>query len=94
MTILRIEHQVPDYEAWKRAFDSDPAGRQRAGVRRYQILRPVDDPGYVLIDLEFDDPAGAEALLAGLRVAWKDAEGRIMSNPQTRVVEAVETKEC
>jgi hypothetical protein len=24
MIILRIEHAVPDFEAWKKAFDSDP----------------------------------------------------------------------
>lgn len=54
MPILRIEHQVPDFAGWKQAFDSDPAGRERSGVRRYAILRAVDDPNYVLIDLEFD----------------------------------------
>ena len=29
MHILRIEHPVPDYDAWKQAFDSDPIGRER-----------------------------------------------------------------
>ena len=59
MYILRI-----DYGAWKKAFDSDPFGRAKSGVRRYQVLRPVDDPNYVMIDLEFDTPSDAEALLA------------------------------
>ena len=27
MHILRIEHPVPDYDAWKEAFDSDPISR-------------------------------------------------------------------
>jgi hypothetical protein len=27
MYILRIEHPVSDYDAWKAAFDSDPIGR-------------------------------------------------------------------
>ncbi len=46
MHILRIEHPVPDYDAWKEAFDSDPIGREPSGVRRYRILRPNDDPNY------------------------------------------------
>jgi hypothetical protein len=46
MPIVRIEHPVPDFEGWKQAFDSDPVGRGRSGVRRYAILRPVDDPNY------------------------------------------------
>jgi hypothetical protein len=54
MHILRIEHPVPNYDAWKAAFDSDPIGREGAGVRRYRILRATDDPNYVMIDLEFD----------------------------------------
>lgn len=92
MSILRIEHPVPDYDAWRQVFDSDPVGREKSGVRRYQVLRPIDDPHYVMIDLELDTPSEAEALLAALRVAWDRVQGTIMSNPQTRIVELVETK--
>jgi hypothetical protein len=52
MYVLRIEHSVPGYEGWKRAFDSDPLGRKKSGVRRYRVLRAVDNPNYVMIDLE------------------------------------------
>jgi hypothetical protein len=92
MYILRIEHPVPNYAGWKQAFDSDPVGREKSGVRRYQILRPVDDPNYVMIDLEFDTAGQAEALLAAMRVVWGRVEGTIMMNPQARIVEAVEIK--
>jgi ribosomal protein L35AE/L33A len=93
MVILRIEHPVPDYDGWKKAFDSDPVGREKSGVRRYQIVRPIDDPNYVMIDLEVDTPSQAEALLAAMRVVWGRVEGTIMMNPQARIVEAVETGE-
>ncbi len=93
MTILRIEHPVPDFDGWKKAFDSDPVGREKSGVRRYRILRPIDDPNYVMIDLEFDTTSQAEALLAAMRVVWSRVEGKIMMNPQARIVEMVETKE-
>jgi hypothetical protein len=92
MVILRIEHPVPNYDGWKKAFDSDPVGREKMGVRRYQILRPIDDPNYVVIDLEFDTTSQAEALLAAMRVVWGRVEGTIMMNPQARIVEAVETR--
>jgi len=92
MYILRIEHPVPNYAGWKQAFDSDPVGREKSGVRRYQILRPVDDPNYVMIDLEFDTAGQAEALLAAMRIVWGRVEGTIMMNPQARIVEAVEIK--
>jgi hypothetical protein len=93
MYILRIEHPVPDFDGWKKAFDSDPVGREKSGVRRYQILRPIDDPNYVMIDLEIDTTSQAEALLAAMRVVWGRVEGTIMMNPQARIVDAVETKE-
>jgi hypothetical protein len=93
MYVLRIEHPVPDYDGWKKAFDSDPVGREKSGVRRYQILRPVDNPNYVMIDLEFDTASQAEALLAAMRVVWGRVEGTIMMNPKAKIVEAVETKE-
>ena len=92
MYILRIEHPVPNFEGWKQAFDSDPVGREKSGVRRYQILRGVDEPNYVMIDLEFDTVSQAAALLAAMRVVWGQVEGKIMMNPQARIVELVESK--
>ena len=93
MYMLRIEHPVPDFDGWKKAFDSDPVAREKSGVRRYQVLRPVDNANYVLIDLEFDTLSQAEALLAAMRGVWSDVQGKIMMNPQARIVEAVETRE-
>jgi hypothetical protein len=92
MVMLRIEHPVPSFDGWKQAFDSDPVGRQKSGVRRYQILRPIDDPNFVMIDLEFDTVQHAEALLAAMRVVWGRVEGAIMTNPKARIVEVAETK--
>ena len=93
MHILQIEHSVPDFLAWKAAFDNDPVGRERSGVRSYRILRPTDDPNYAIVDLEFDTLNEAEALLASLQELWRGIEGRIMENPQARIVEVVETRE-
>lgn len=93
MYILRIEHPVPDFDGWKQAFDSDPAGREKSGVRRYRVSRAIDNANYVLIDLEFDTASQAEGLLAAMRAVWSRVEGTIMMNPQTRIVEVVETKE-
>jgi len=93
MFMLRIQHPVPDFDGWKKAFDSDPVGRQKSGVRRYQILRAVDDPNFVMIDLEFDSVAQAEALLAAMRVVWGNVQGTIMTNPEARIVEAVESRQ-
>lgn len=94
-TILRIEHSVSDFDGWKKkAFDSDPLGREKSGVRRYQVLRSVEDPKYVMIDLEFDSSSKAEAFRTALRDLWSHGEvQKIIENPRVQIVEAVETKE-
>ncbi len=92
-TILRIEHPDPGYDQWKQAFDADPVGRERMGVRRYQVLRPVDDPNYVMIDLEFDSRREAEGLLAAMRAIWSQAGHQVSANQQARIAEAVEQQE-
>ena len=61
MRILQIEHPVDDDDISTMAFDSDPLGREQSGVRRYRIVRPVDDPRYVIVDLEFDSSDDAKA---------------------------------
>lgn len=92
--IVRIEHPVGSYDSWKRAFDSDPIGRQKSGVRRYRILRPTDDPNYVMIDLEFDSLKEAENVRSALQKMWSSPEAqRVMQNPKLRIVEQIEAKE-
>lgn len=93
MFILHIEHPVPNFDAWKNAFDSDPANRKQSGVRRYRIFRPIDNPNYAIIELEFDSVQEAEGLLAAMREVWGRVQGTIMQNPQARIIEAVESKE-
>ena len=93
MTILHIEHQINNFDTWKKAFDSDPIGRERSGVRSYQVLRPIDDPNYVMIDLEFDNVKTTEEFLTSLREMWRSAAAApaLVGSPQTHIVEAVES---
>jgi hypothetical protein len=90
MYTLRIDHSVPDFDAWKEVFDGDPVGRQQGGVRRYRIFRPIDDPNHVVVDLEFDGSGEAKAFRAALRDLWRGIE---VEDAQARIVEEVESGE-
>jgi len=90
MTTLRIEHAVADFDAWKRTFDAYAQHRARGGVRRYRVMRPVDDPRYSVIDLEFDDGGAAQAFLAMLESLWRRVEGTLITAPRARIVETIE----
>ena len=91
MHVLRVEHQVSDYDDWKKAFDNDPIGRRTSGVVHYRILRATDDPNYVMIDLEFDGAAEADRMQGALRELWGQVD--VIRNPQMRTAELLETDE-
>jgi hypothetical protein len=93
MPTLHIEHPTQDFDTWRRAFDSDPAGRQRSGVRRYWVSRAVDDPNYVMIDLEFDTREQAEGLLRTMQDIWGSPDHQLTRSQQARIVEVVESIE-
>jgi hypothetical protein len=93
VTTLRIEHAIKDYDTWRGAFERAAPIREQTGVRSYRIQRPVDDPNYLMIDLDFDDMAGAEALLAILRDriwASPDSSPGLLGQPSARIVDTVE----
>ena len=89
MTTLRIEHPVTDFTVWRQAFDRFAGTRTTAGVRGHVIRRPVDDPRYVLVDLEFDSAGEAEAFLELLRTrVWSMPANSpaLAGDPVTRVL--------
>jgi hypothetical protein len=93
MPTLHIEHQVADFDSWKRnAFDADPLGRVKSGVRSHRISQGASDPNYVLIELEFASMPEAEAMHAALRKLWQNPLAQIGS-PTARIIEIVEAKD-
>jgi hypothetical protein len=92
MPILRIQHAVPDFESWKRAFDNDPLDRRASGVRGYQVWRSVADPNFVIIDLEFGSVAEAEKMMQRLKELWAGPGGAVMRNPDARVLEPADSR--
>lgn len=95
MHTLQLEHAIKDFKMWKAAFDRDPIDRRSLGVRRHRVFRPVDDPKYVVVELEFDTTSEAEACRVALRELWgsRQAAPALMGDPRVRIVEAVEDQE-
>jgi ribose 5-phosphate isomerase len=91
MFILQIEHPVPDFSGWKRAFDSDPLNRKESGVKGYRIFRVTDNENQVVIELEFDDINKAKEMHEALKKIWSRVQGSIINNPQSKILEAIES---
>lgn len=66
MATLHIEHPITDFDTWVSAFDLFAEARSHAGVRAQRVQRPIDDPDYVVVDLDFDTTEAAEAFLTFL----------------------------
>ncbi|MFI6316805.1 hypothetical protein ACIBG8_04765 [Nonomuraea sp. NPDC050556] len=92
MTTLHIEHAITDYDVWKSAFDRFADFRRQAGVLGHRIARPVDDPAYVVIDLDFTTADEATAFLELLRTKiWASPESApaLASTPHTKILDEV-----
>jgi len=89
---LRIEHSVTAIDAWKAAFDRFAATRRESGVRQHRIHRPIDDPAYVLVDLDFETAEASEKFLDFLQTrVWSSPQNApaLIGTPQTRILELV-----
>jgi hypothetical protein len=91
MTTLHIEHAISDFDVWRKAFDRFEDVRRQAGVRAHRVCRPVDDPHYVFIDLDFETTTEAERFLGFLTTrVWSDrgSSPALAGAPQTRILYA------
>ena len=96
MTTLRIEHAIHDYDTWKTAFDSFAEARAKAGARSFTIRQPADDPKYLMLDLEFDTTARAQAFAEFLQQhVWSSpASSPALAGPaQTRILDLMPSQE-
>ena len=90
MPTLHIEHPITDFDTWSSAFDRFADARANAGVRGHRVQRPIDDPNYVVVDLDFDTREQAEGFLGFLRAnVWANRENSpaLAGAPETMILE-------
>jgi hypothetical protein len=93
MTTLHIRHAISDFETWATAFRRFAEPRRQAGVRAERIRRPVADPNYVVLDLDFDSAEEAVAFRRFLETqvwAVKENAPALVGSPETMVLEPVD----
>jgi len=92
MTTLHIEHAISDLSLWREAFARFAAARMDAGVQAERVMQPLDDPQYIVIDLDFASTPEAEAFLGFLRAkVWSSpqASPALTGEVRARVLEPV-----
>lgn len=91
MTTLHIEHPITDLDVWLAAFDRLTAARANAGVQAQRVMHPIDDPTYIVVDLDFTTTEEAQRFLAFLQDnVWSSSAGSpaLSGTPQTRLLQA------
>ncbi|MFF2247039.1 hypothetical protein ACFVTM_23080 [Arthrobacter sp. NPDC058130] len=93
MFTLQISYPVREYEAFKKVFDTDPAGRAASGARSVRLYRDTEEQNSVAVLLDFDTNDAAAAFLEKLRTqVWDNPEviGQLMTAaPTARILEEV-----
>jgi hypothetical protein len=93
MFTLQIEHRVYDFDAWKQAFDNNKPFQAEDCIRRYRIFRSLDNPNYVMINLDFERLNEAKTFVEEMPQLWERVEGKLLDRPQVRIVQALENQE-
>lgn len=90
MITLHIEHPITDYDTWRTAFDRFATARHQAGVVGERVTRPVDDPHYIVVALEFDSTEQAVGFRKFLETqVWSStaASPGLAGRPRTAILE-------
>jgi len=93
MASLHIEHPITDLATWSRAYATFSEVRRAAGVSRESVRQPVDDPCYIVVDLEFETSDLARDFLAFLEAnVWPSPERSpaLAGTPDAKILEDVE----
>ncbi len=91
MPNLHIEHPITDFATWKQAFERLDHVRATAGVVNAEIQQPVNDPLFVVIDLEFATIGEAERFLDFLeKKVWASSNSApaLAGRPRTAILVA------
>lgn len=94
MPTLLIEHSISDFALWHDAFMRFAARRKDGGVLHERIMQPVDEPHYVLIDLEFvtlDAARGFQRFLETQVWSTPANSPALVGSPRARIAEVVPT---
>ena len=89
MYVIAINHDVEDYEQWKKVFDEFPPSRGSA--RFHRVNRNVDNPNNVTIVAGFDTADAARQFRDDPDLKSAMGEAGVKGAPRFEIFEEVES---
>lgn len=89
MAYVLIEHRVGDFETFRQVYQDDAERRARLGSRGGAVYRVADEPGNVIVVLEWDTLEQAREFAGSLELDQAlEWAGSDVSTPRVTVLEA------
>lgn len=88
MKVMAVNHDVADYEAWKKVFDDFP--RAQNGVLFHRINRNVDDPNNITVVHGFETVEAAIAFRDNPELKAAMQRAGVTSSPRIEIFDEVE----
>jgi hypothetical protein len=95
MPTLQIQHAITSFDVWSNAFARFAEARKTGGVTHERISRPVDDPNYVIISLDFPSHQQASSFLSFLESnVWSSSTSSpaLSGRPQAAILNIEEER--
>ena len=89
MYVMAINHDVEDYEQWKKVFDEFPPAR--AGARFHRVNRNIDNANNVTIVAGFDSADAAMHFRDNPDLKGAMHEAGVKGAPRVEIFEEVES---
>jgi hypothetical protein len=87
---MYVRHEVTDYVAWRKAYDSFAATQRKLGVIAQAVYQSLDDPNDVTVTHDFVSAEKARAFAASAELKAAMQKAGVKGAPQiwytTRVV--------
>lgn len=88
MAFVLIEHRVGDFDSFKKVFQDDAERRKRLGCKGGVVYRVADDPGNLIVVLEWDTLRAAREFAGSLEfeeaVEWAGSD---IATPRVTVLD-------
>jgi quinol monooxygenase YgiN len=90
MVHMMVRHKVRDFDAWKVAFEEHGSTRKKSGCRGGVLLRSTADPNEVVMLLEWDSAANAQAFLDSQDLSEAMKRSGVTDKPDVYILDEVD----
>jgi len=78
---LLVQHEVKDFDTWKKVYDDDVSARTEAGFEEVELLRGYENPNWVVVLMSVKDPASARAFVTSDHLAEAMQNAGVVGTP-------------